>query len=284
MKLYISVDMEGIAGIFNFKQEQTDRERIRSYVYNNVEWVIKGIQDSNLNTRIEKITVIAAHAYGNILTYDISKLDDRIYLYNGLPQLMIPDITKGHNLMFLVGYHPGSGSINGGLSHTFSSHVHHVWLNGVEANETIFIGAIAAKHNIPIGLIVGDDILYQELKERTNLNNMKNIHYVITKHSKGRHQAEHIPMNIVKQDVIDAVKKALRSNSFSENLVKIEPPYKLKLEFNIVEHAEVISKLTDLKRIDGYTIEKEYSDIEKLYKDCLAMILMIKGYNRSLIK
>ena len=39
MKLYISVDMEGLAGITNWKDETEDRERFRNAMNEQVEWV-----------------------------------------------------------------------------------------------------------------------------------------------------------------------------------------------------------------------------------------------------
>ena len=43
MKLYISVDMEGLAGITNWKDETEDQVRFRKAMNEQVEWVLEGI-------------------------------------------------------------------------------------------------------------------------------------------------------------------------------------------------------------------------------------------------
>ena len=52
MKLYISVDMEGLAGITNWKDETEDRERFRNAMNEQVEWVLEGISKSKHNKEI----------------------------------------------------------------------------------------------------------------------------------------------------------------------------------------------------------------------------------------
>ena len=58
MKLYISVDMEGLAGITNWKDETEDRERFRNAMNEQVEWVLEGISKSKHNKEITHIYMI----------------------------------------------------------------------------------------------------------------------------------------------------------------------------------------------------------------------------------
>ena len=44
MKLYISVDMEGLAGITNWKDETEDQARFRKAMNEQVEWVLEGCE------------------------------------------------------------------------------------------------------------------------------------------------------------------------------------------------------------------------------------------------
>ena len=79
MKIYISVDMEGLAGIVHFSQEKEEQARFRKAMHNQLQWVIEGIQKSEKNAEIEEITIADSHGSGMNLDYDIlSDLDDRI--------------------------------------------------------------------------------------------------------------------------------------------------------------------------------------------------------------
>ena len=51
MKLYISVDMEGLAGITNWKDETEDQVRFRKAMNEQVEWVLEGIAKSSATRR-----------------------------------------------------------------------------------------------------------------------------------------------------------------------------------------------------------------------------------------
>ena len=54
MKIYISVDMEGMAGICHARQEYDDTVRFRKAMQQQVEWVIEGIQKSSKMTLVQK--------------------------------------------------------------------------------------------------------------------------------------------------------------------------------------------------------------------------------------
>ena len=57
MKLYISVDMEGLAGITNWPDETEDQARFRKAMNEQVEWVLVGIAKSQRNMEITLIYI-----------------------------------------------------------------------------------------------------------------------------------------------------------------------------------------------------------------------------------
>ena len=57
MKIYISLDMEGIAGTFTWTQEENNRAEVRKCIMQQVEWVIEGIHQSEANKQIEEIVI-----------------------------------------------------------------------------------------------------------------------------------------------------------------------------------------------------------------------------------
>ena len=70
MKLYISVDMEGLAGITNWKDETEDQVRFRKAMNEQVEWVLEGIAKSKRNKEITHIYIADSHGGGQNLSYD----------------------------------------------------------------------------------------------------------------------------------------------------------------------------------------------------------------------
>lgn len=43
MKIYLSVDIEGLAGIVHFSQESEEKERFRKALHNQLRWELEGI-------------------------------------------------------------------------------------------------------------------------------------------------------------------------------------------------------------------------------------------------
>ena len=77
MKLYISVDMEGLAGITHWKDETEERERFRKAMNQQVEWVLDGIAQSKRNAEITHIMIADSHGGGENLSYDLLSLADQ---------------------------------------------------------------------------------------------------------------------------------------------------------------------------------------------------------------
>ena len=57
MKIFISVDMEGMAGITSPSQEREETVSFRRALHNQVRWIIEGIQASEKNGEVEEITI-----------------------------------------------------------------------------------------------------------------------------------------------------------------------------------------------------------------------------------
>ena len=70
LKIYISVDMEGMAGITSPSQERDEVPSFRRALHNQVRWIIEGIHASSRNDEIGEITISDSHGSGTNLSYD----------------------------------------------------------------------------------------------------------------------------------------------------------------------------------------------------------------------
>lgn len=99
MKLYISVDMEGLAGITNWKDETEDQVRFRKAMNEQVEWVLEGIAKSKRNKEITHIYIADSHGGGQNLSYDgLNEKDSRVWLISGQPAPAVHDAGDGRQL------------------------------------------------------------------------------------------------------------------------------------------------------------------------------------------
>ena len=278
MKIYISVDMEGLAGIVHFSQEKEEKERFRRALHNQLEWVIEGIHASPKNNEIEEITIADAHGAGMNLDYDfLSDLDDRIALISGSPRqnYMMPLLDETYDVVFFVGYHGAVGELNANMDHTYAlSLIHRFKINGKPMSETQINAAYASEFNIPVGFIVGDSGLEKEVQKV-----MPWVHYVKTKESISRFSAKYLPKKVIRENTITEVINTLNDDFTKMPKLQFEKPYHVEIEFNLGSQLDLAMTIPKITIVDGRTI----SFTSDNYKELFNMIMMIvsvvrKGY------
>jgi len=265
--------MEGLAGITEFSQERDDVARFRKAMNDQVKWVIEGIQDSEKNENVEKITIADSHGKGTNLSWDeLSEIDDRVYLISGTPrpQYMMPEFNSDYDMVFFVGYHAGIGALGANMDHTYSlTSIHNFWINGKPMNESTINAAYASYFGVPVTLVIGDSGLKKQLQDEEM---MPWVNYVCTKESISRSSAIFKPKNVLREETKETVAKTI--NEFLEEdepLYIIESPYKLRVEFNYGMQMEIASTIPNAKQIDSRTLELEFDDYKALFDGIMAL-------------
>ena len=267
MKLYISVDMEGLAGITHWKDETEERERFRKAMNQQVEWVLDGIAQSKRNAEITHIMIADSHGGGENLSYDLlSEKDSRVWLISGSPrpQYMMPAMDDSFDLVFFVGYHGGAGELASSMDHTYSgASVQNVFINGKLMNEATINAAYAGMVNkAPVGLVIGDSALERQLKTD---GMMPWVEYVSTKESLARFAAMYKPKQLIREETIAAVKKVLDSDYTKLPLYTFEAPYHCHIDLATSSKCDVIQQMPGIKRVGGRSLEFTSSDYTEMF-------------------
>lgn len=266
MKLYISVDMEGLAGITNWKDETEDRERFRNAMNEQVEWVLEGISKSKHNKEITHIYIADSHGGGQNLSYDrLNDKDERVWLVSGSPrpQYMMPAMDDSFDMVFLVGYHAGAGEVASSMDHTYSgASVQNVYINGQLMNEGTINSAYAGiVHKVPVGLIIGDSGLERQMKGE---GMMPWSEFVCTKQSLSRFSAVYKPKKLLKEETIAAVKKALDENERPQ-LYTLQAPYHCRMDLTNAAKCDQVQQMPGIHRTAGRTVEFESTSFTEIY-------------------
>lgn len=266
MKLYISVDMEGLAGITNWKDETEDRERFRNAMNEQVEWVLEGISKSKHNKEITHIYIADSHGGGQNLSYDrLNDKDERVWLVSGSPrpQYMMPAMDDSFDMVFLVGYHAGAGEAASSMDHTYSgASVQNIYINGQLMNEGTINSAYAGiVHKVPVGLIIGDSGLERQMKGE---GMMPWPEFVCTKQSLSRFSAVYKPKKLLKEETIAAVKKALDENERPQ-LDTLQAPYHCRMDLTNAAKCDQVQQMPGIHRTAGRTVEFESTSFTEIY-------------------
>ena len=156
MKVFISFDMEGVAGIVDWSQCRAPGqpyEEGRLLLLGEVNAAIDGAMAAGATE------IVCNDSHGTMSNLDPAALHGHATYVSGRhkPLYMMQGLDATADVAFMVGYH---GSISGEssvLSHTYNpSVVSHVALNGVRVGESGINALVALACGVPVGLITGD--------------------------------------------------------------------------------------------------------------------------------
>jgi D-amino peptidase len=157
VKIFISSDMEGTAGVSDWSQclpGAGDYEYYRGLLQAEVNAAIEGA----LVAGAEEFLVNDSHSKMINLRPDSLAGSARYLSGRHKPLYMMQGLDSSFDAIFFVSYH-GSMSTSAPLSHTYNPRaIAEVSLNGVVVGESGLNALVALGHQVPIVLITGDDI------------------------------------------------------------------------------------------------------------------------------
>jgi D-amino peptidase len=165
MRVFISVDIEGIAGVVGVEEGQqgnAEYERARRLMTNEANAAIAGVFDAD---SAAQVTVADAHGtFRNIIP---ELLDQRARLIRGKPRFlaMIHGVQQGFDAACFVGYHGRSGTGDSVLSHTFTGTLADVRVNGRSFGEIGLNAAVCGHFGVPVALVTGDASVGAEVED-----------------------------------------------------------------------------------------------------------------------
>lgn len=163
LKVYISADMEGVAGLVANDQMQpsgNDYARGRQLMTAEVNAAIAGAFDAGATE------VIVNDAHGTEMNLVAESLDRRAILITGRPKPlgMMQGIDGNCDAAVFIGYHAQAATADAILDHTYSGNTRLVRLNGVPVGEYGLNVGVAAQFGVPVVFVSGDRALATEVQ------------------------------------------------------------------------------------------------------------------------
>lgn len=165
MKIFISADIEGIAGITSWDEANPANSQYRPFQERMTEEV-KAACLGALDAGASEIWVRDAHWYARNLLHE--RLPQKVRLIRGWsrhPYMMVQEIDGSFDAVAFVGYHSKGGSGANPLAHTLTSSIFQsVRINGQPVAELHLYAGAAALEGVPAVFVSGDELLCQEAK------------------------------------------------------------------------------------------------------------------------
>jgi D-amino peptidase len=206
MKVYISSDIEGTAGITNWNEAEkahADYREFRALMTGEVMAAIEGAIEAGA----KEVVLKDAHDSGrNILTEDLPDCVRIVRGWSGHPLSMVQEIDESFDAVLFTGYHSRAGSESNPLAHTMNLNIGELRLNGVPASEFHLHATAAGYYNVPAVFLSGDEGICADA-ERLN----PGMEIVATLAGIGRSTMSIAP-KLARQKIREGVKRALSGN------------------------------------------------------------------------
>jgi len=262
MKLLISADMEGIAGVVtgdHVSSNHKEYERFRRLMTAEVNAAIEGA----LAGGADQIVVNDSH--GSMTNILIEEMNPAAELISGKPKAfgMMQGIGPEVDAAFFVGYHASSGTGAAVLEHTWSGPLVEVRLNGQVVGETGLNAALAGAYGVPVVLVTGDRAVTEEARAL-----LGEIETVAVKDGVTRSAARCLHPQVAQEHMRQAAERAIR---LSVPPFVVSSPITLRIVFQRAGHADMATLIPGSHRVDGRTVEWRGEDMPTVYKVLQAM-------------
>ncbi len=253
MKILISADIEGVAGVFNSEQTRAgngEYERARRWMTEEVNAAIRGAFEAGATE------VLVNDSHGSFRNLIVDALHPRAHYILGKPRYlgMMAGLELGCDGVMMLGYHSQAQG-RGVLAHTINSFAFaRVQINGESLGEAGLYGGLANEMGVPVIFGSGDDQFIAENKHRFAL-----AQWVQTKvahgHSSGLSLSLEESQVAITQAAVSAV-RALAQRSTPLIPAQQEPTaLTCRLTTQGPAFADLFCTLPELVRLDGVSLE-----------------------------
>ncbi|MFD1036844.1 M55 family metallopeptidase [Virgibacillus byunsanensis] len=264
MKLYVSVDMEGITGLPDHTYVDSKKhnyERARKIMTDETNYVI----DAAYKSGCEEILVNDSHSKMNNILIDQLHTEARLITGEVKPLSMMQGLDATYEGAIFVGYHARAGQF-GVMSHAMVHAVRNFFINDKPIGELGFNAYVAGYFGVPILMVAGDD---QACKEAEEL--IPNITTAAVKESISRSSVKSLTPKKAGELLTTKVTEAFENRA---NVQALTPPDKpvIKIEFSNHGQAEWANLMPGTEIEPGTTIVKyQAKDILEAYQAMLVM-------------
>lgn len=272
LKLFISVDMEGVVGVVTADQlgpSGFEYQRAR-------EWMTEELVAAINAAREQGVTeFVVADSHGNGQNLLIDRLPDDVLVVRSWPRPlgMMQGIDSTFDAAVFLGYHTGTSNPEGVRAHTFSSaRLADVRLNGQSVPEGGVNAAIAGYFGVPVIMVSGGDAAIEQIRSVIG-----DVEGAVVKWHYSFHSAKTMTPAASYKLIGETIKKALQRLDDFEPLV-VSVPVTLDVRFKNYRPSQILAYLPIVERTDSHSIRYIGEDMVAISK----FLQFMNGYNAGL--
>jgi D-amino peptidase len=271
MKVFISSDIEGTAGIVDWQQVRAsgaDYALGRRLLTDEVNAAIDGAADAGASE------ILVNDSHSTMQNLDPGALHHRASYLSGRhkPLYMMEGLDGTFDAVFMVAYHGAIGAERAILSHTYNPlAVWEVRLNGIAVGESALNALVALHHRVPVALITGDEATAEEARPF-----LPDVEAVVVKRSITRFAAESLHPDRACELIRDGAARALaRASTISPPAIEL--PATLEVTFLTADMAEMSTWIRGVDRAGARGVTVTDDDPLALFRTFVTIVALTRS-------
>ena len=269
MRVYISVDMEGVSGVTRWADviaTGQDYQRARSWMTADVNAAVAGARTAGAT----EFVVEENHGVEMLCNLLLDEIDPDVEVVRGQPRggaTTAAALDESFDAMMLVGHHAKVGDYPGVCAHTISyGDYKDVRLHGRSVSEGEIFATIAAQHGVPTILIAGDDVIGAEMQKMC-----PGIETATVKRALSREAAAIVPPRRAQRIIEDAAERAvnrLRAGEITAPDFVSPFPFEIELRAPLSDDAKatLAQRFPEFRVTDDHTVAFDHAEMAVAYR------------------
>lgn len=267
MRVYISVDMEGVAGISHTAPTGRDDRG-----YPDACRLMEGEANAAITGAFDAgaTEVVVNDSHGPMYNLSPLALDARARLVQGRkPWSMVEGAADGRfDVALFVGYHARAGHPRGTIAHTYTGQPTLTTLAGRPTGEYGINGLYLGALGVPVGLVTGDDALADEVAEQ-----LPWAERVVVKRGRGFRAADSVHPSVARELIAAGARRAVGLALAGElQAVVLPPPIEVGIEFRHAGQADFAAVIPGFRREGDRGVRYDAADGVEAYRAFVAAV------------
>jgi len=269
MRVYISVDMEGIAGVSHHRptnRSDSEYPAAADLMVGEANAAIAGAVAAGATD------VLVNDSHGGMYNLRPEALDPAARVLQGQKSWSMvagasaPDGTGLFDVALFVGYHARAGHPTGTIAHTYTGGPVETRLNGRPTGEYGFNALVLGAWGIPVGLVAGDDALAAEVEGW-----LPWAERVVVKEGFGTNAAASLHPKKARDLIREGAARAVeRARAGQLQILEVERPVVIEVDYRRALEADFAAIVPNAERLGDRTVRHPGPDPVTAYRGFLA--------------
>ena len=265
MKVYIICDLEGVAGVVDFKKQCMEEGAYYQQAIRIATLELNALVDGAMEGGATEVYAWPGHgAFPGGL--DVEHLHPKCRLVMHAGDAGPAGYDESFDAMLLHGLHGMAGS-EGVLAHSFMPFIKNIWLNELRIGEIAMNMAVFGVHGVPTVFISGDQAAVEEAKALVPGVEAAVVKWGLEEKEKlgALSVRKAVSLSPAKaQDVVrEAARRAMKKIGSLEPF-RLDPPYTMRVEYTEEKYAELALRSPSVKRIGETTTNQMRNSLFEL--------------------